>query len=141
MAVVGSEEHLVVQHFLNTLEILAHRNPTSARKVKGGVASFRLHVHNVPVSNEMPLSRGQDFQSSHGGGQGSLTRGSVVVEVHQDAPRTCLQIISIDGFQEVVECLFSESFYRIAIIRCCENKVEVSVAKRLQKIDTDLCGM
>ena len=60
----------------------------------------------------------------------------MVVEVQQNASCARLQIVSVDGLQEVIKGLFSKRFNRVPIVRRGEHEVKVSVRQRLQQLKT-----
>ena len=67
MAVVGSKEHVVIQHLFNALEVLAQGQPLATFEVKGGVAPLCLSMNDVLVPEKVALARGTHFQATMSG--------------------------------------------------------------------------
>ena len=64
----------------------------------------------------------------------------MVVKMHKNAPSTGLQIVSIDGLQQVIKCLLAQGVDCVTIKRCGEDQIEVPGLQRLEQIQPGLVG-
>ena len=73
--------------------------------MKRRVAALGIDVNDVSMTNKMLLAGREDFEPLRSLRQRPFPRSPVVVEVYQDSTRTRLEIVPVDGLEQVIERL------------------------------------
>ena len=92
------------------------------------------------MTNKMPLAGRENFDALRSRRQRPFSWGPVVVEVHQDSTRARLEIVLVDGLEQVIERLLAHRIHRVTVEGGCEHEVKISVGNGLEQVKARSVG-